>query len=229
MDGCELAIQLGEVLEAGRVLDPRAARSLLTAWSSDEGWTPAQARLAMRLVSEAPLPAGEERAIAPYPYESRTEWGYDTRPARQALRGRKSGIVRRWRTRDRDTLIHKLRRQGRSMAAIGEIVGLAKSTIHHVLTRTISAPLPRLAAVRRTIQNMQRRYPQAVLERLPGRTTTVRNALLRWCGLRATRGLPDDAVRAEARRLNDMLDSPLRGRRLDDTVNRVLGERRRWA
>ena len=227
--GEELAIQLAETLEAGRVLDHRAARSLLTVWSNADGWSPAQARLAMRLVHEAPLPPGVERAVAPYPYDSGERWGHDTRPERQALRGRKSGIMRRWRTRDRDALIHKLRRQGKSLAEIADHVALTRQGVAYILQRAKSAPLPRLATVKRTILNMPRRYPRAVLDRVPGRTTSIREALLRWSGLRTTRALPDDAVRTEARRLNDQLDRPLRPRRLDDTVSRVLQERRRWA
>lgn len=229
MRGCELAIQLGGLLEDGRVLDPRASRSLLVAWSSDEGWTSAQARLAARLIHEATPQEGHERAVAPFAYTMGGPWYRDTRPERQALRGRKSGIVRRWRTRERDRRIRRLRDDGLSLAEIGEIVGLAKSTVHHILTRVVSDPLPRLAAVRRTIVNMQVRIPDAVLERVPGRTTSVFKSLLAWCGLEVVRDLPDSAVRSQARRLNDALDRPLRGRRLDDTVRRVLRDRRRWA
>ena len=229
VNGCDLAIQLGEVVEDGRILDDRAARSLLAAWSSDEGWSPAQARLVARLVHEAPLPAGEERAVAPYTYQIGGAWHWDTRPARQALRGRKSGIVRRWRTRNRDALIRKLRRQGKSLAEIAAVVGLSRQGVAYILKRVVSSPLPRLAAVKRTIRRMPGRYPRAVLERLPGRTSSIRDALLRWCGLRVTRSLSDDAVRLEARRLNEQLDRTLPGRRLDETVDRVLRERRRWA
>ena len=229
MHGVDLAMQLGAIVEKKRVLDDRAARSLLSAWSSDEGWTPAQARFAARLVHEAQTRAGEEHAVAPYPYQSGEHWGADTRPERQALRGRKSGIVRRWRTRERDARIHEPRRAGKSLAEIAAVVGLTRQGVAYVLRRVVSAPLPRLAAVKRTIQDMQSRRPRAVLERLPGRTSSIREALLRWCGLRAVRGLPDDAVQAEARRLTEQLDRPLRARRLDETVNRVLRERRRLA
>ena len=228
VDHIDLAVQLGEAVEEKRVEDDRAARSLLRAWS-DRGWTAAQARLAARLVREAEPREGEEHAVAPHPYESGEQWYADTRPARQALRGRKSGIVRRWRTRDRDERIHELRHEGKSLAKIGEVVGLSRQGVAYVLKRVLSAPLPRLAAVKRTMSNMPRRHPLAVLERVPGRAPTIRKALLRWCGLRVVRGLPDEAVRAEADRLNAELDRPLRPRRLDDTVERVCRERRRWA
>ena len=115
---------------------------------------------------EAPLPAGEVRAVAPFPYTRGGPWWLDRRPARQALRGRKSGIARRWRTRDRDRLIHKLRRQGKTLAQIAAVVGLSRQGVNYVLKRVISAPRARLAAVKQTILNVPKGPPSAILERV---------------------------------------------------------------
>lgn len=229
MEWVDVAIALGEADEAGVVPDAHAARSLLKVWSSDDGWTPAQRRLAFVLVLRSAPIAGEVAAMPPVPYTRGGPWQADMRPERQSLRGRKSGIVRRWRTRDRDRLIHDMRRRGATLAVIAARVKLTRQGVHYVLKRVISAPLPKLAAVKRTIEKMQSwAMPRAILPRCRGRTTSIRNALLAWCGLQVVRRLPDDEVHREAAWLNNQLDQPLPRRRLDDTVQRVLVERSRW-
>ena len=219
-----MAIQLAETLEAGRVRDHHAARSLLRAWSSDEGWTPAQARLAARLLREAPLPAGEVRAIAPHTYRRGGAWWRDVRPERQALRGRKSGITRRWRTRDRDKRIRTLRRQGESLGKIASTVGMSRSGVVHVLKRKMSAPLPRLAAVRRTIL----RTPEAIIGSHSSRNCALFNGLIRWTGLRTVRLLSDNDVADEAHRLNRTLPKPLGDREVRKIVRSVCQRREKW-
>ena len=163
----DLAIALATEHEAGRLHDP-AVPSLLKAWS-DGGWTRRQAAKVRVILSRADPRPGERRAIPPAAYDDGCPWWIDTRPERQALRGRKSGIVRRWRTRERDELIHRWYRRGkRTVAEMAAHFGMSRQGIYYAINRVLSAPLPRLAPVKLTIQYLRRlaeRIPRKALRR----------------------------------------------------------------
>ena len=217
----DLGIAFGREFEAGRISD-ESAPSLLRAWSSDRGWTPRQAAKAAVILDKAGRP------VPPSTHTRGDPWWFDTRPERQALRGRKSGIMRRWRERERDELIDRWYHRGiHTVAEMAEHFGLTRQAIYHVLHRVVSAPLPRLAAiVKRTIENVPvLGIPSAVR----GREPRIWTSLMRWCGLRTVREQPDDAVEAEAERLNALEERPLKPRRLAAVVARVCRERRTFA
>lgn len=221
LPNADLAIALGVELEAGRIRDP-AAPSLLRAWSVS-GWTRRQAAKVAVLLAKA------NRPVPPSPNtRSGDPWWFDQRPERQALRGRKSGIMRRWRKRERDELIDRWYRRGqRTVAEMAAHFGMSRQGIYHVLNRVLSAPLPRLAAVvKRTIVNVRVAASQTDL---PGRSARIVTALMRWCGLRTVRELPDAAVHDEARRLNAMEVQPLRPNRLLKVAEWVCAKRRGFA
>ena len=135
--GEDAVIRLGQMLEAGR-LDRRAAlhaKSILHAWSRQE-LTDRQYRKVQALIGTAAPRPGETRSLPPVPYKSGEGWWQDTSPARQALRGIKSGIVRRWKTRERDETICRLRRlAGKTVAALATLYGLCERQIRNILRR----------------------------------------------------------------------------------------------
>ena len=129
LTGEDLAFALAEI-------DHPVARSLLRAWSSDRGWTARQAAYAARLVREAAPVEGEERLVPPAPYLSGGAWWRDVSAARQALRGVKSGIMRRWRTRKRDNEIKALYEAGQhTQTMLAELFALSVRTIKRILRR----------------------------------------------------------------------------------------------
>ena len=216
--GADLAIAFGHAFEAGHISDP-AAPSLLRAFSS--GWSRRQTAKVAVILARAGRP------VPPSTPTSGDPWFFDLRPERQALRGRKSGIVRRWRTRERDELIDRWYHRGiRTVSEMAEHFEMTRQGIYFVLHRVISQPLPRLAAVvKRTIQSVQVSSLPALV---PGRASRVLNSLMRWCGLQTVRRLPDTAVSDEAERLNGLEERPLKPKRLEKVVEWVCWERKTW-
>ena len=226
-----LAFTLAAEVEARRQRAP-AAVSLLKAWSA-KGWTQRQSDYAAVLVRQADPVEGRARAVPPYTYSRGGPWWHDVRPQRQALRGRKSGIMRRWATRDRDLLIHRWYRTGKftvtEMAAHFE---LTRQGIYYVLRRTVSAALAKIEPVKRTIRKVQRMvlgelpkaYPVDSLEtgHAELRLFTV---LRRWLALNVVREAPDSRVRAEAERLNAESVCPMRDGRVKTVLRAVLAKR----
>jgi len=234
--GEDAAIALARRVEANKVRDP-AALSLLRWWSEQGEWTPRQTSMAVALLlkSDEPIP-GETQAVPPYPYTRGGLWHGDTRPERQALRGRKSGIMRRWRTRERDGKILYWRERGESLAALAARFGLSRSGIAYILRRVVSAPLPKLEAVQRTIRRVQSLGevdpPSAIpvpISACPGQPRRIFRALARWCGLQTVKRLPDSAVQREAERLNAAEARPLKPARVAGIVRKVCRERVQWA
>lgn len=214
-----LAMQLGELCEAGRIKDAARARSVLAAWSRT-GWTRRQVRLAAWLVASAnPLP-GARREIAPYAYADGGPWWADTRPERQAARGVKSGKVRRWQTRHRDREIARLHSVlGWSVRRLSRWYGLARSTIAHILARKAARKRARVPP-RQAAEKPFCERPRVVSARLlhaKGRDPTLYRSVVSWLCLRVNIGISPAAVQIEARRLNSMLESPLS----EDRVRRI--------
>lgn len=232
-----LALALGEAVTARTLAadDQPRAESLLRDWSARLGWTARQVPYVVRLLSRAPLPAGETRTVPPYPYVHGGPWWLDTSSERQALRGRKSGISRRFKQSVRDAKIRYWRERGRTYRELAVQFGLALSSVHHIVNRTLSAPLPRLRRVRRTLLSMPKRSlfppPSAIpvpASELSGRRPRLFRALIRWCGLRTVRGLADCEVHREAERLNALESPPLRPGAVSSVVRTVCRYRGQW-
>ena len=170
--------------------------------------------------------------------------------AEKAAAGVKSGIMRRQRTRERDEEIERMYRTSTakqvaehfrlSVRSIRRIVrwvreGFVNLARRHVAPVT-SLLIPRLREwleasraaaerVTRTIQNIQVASQQTLI---PGRSPRILTSLMRWCGLKTVRGLPDEAVFAEAERLNAIEKRPLKPKRLAKIAEWVCRERRKF-
>lgn len=232
-----LALALGEAVTARTLAadDQPRAESLLRSWSSRLGWTARQVPYVVHLLTRVTTRAGKTEPIPPYPFTHGGAWWEDTSPERQALRGRKSGIMRRWRARERDRKVVYWRGRGRTYRELAVQFGLALSSVHHIVNRTLSAPLPRLRRVRRTLSNMPKRSlfppPSAIpvpASELSGRRPRLFRALIRWCGLRTVRGLADCEVHREAERLNALESPPLRPGAVSSVVRTVCRYRGQW-
>ena len=175
-------------------------------------------------------------------------------PEEKAAAGVKSGIMRRQRTRDRDTAIEEMY-QTSTAKQVAEHFGLSVRSIRRIvrwvrdgfvnLARRHVAPvtsllIPRLREwleasraaaerVTRTIRNIAAMdTPTAEPSCVPGRSKRILTALMRWCGLRAVRRLPDKAVSDEAERLNGLEERPLKLKRLAKVTEWVCRERRKF-
>lgn len=231
--GEEAAIQLAALLQSGRIDNRPVAVSLLHAWSSDTGWTERQAAKVRAIVFAAQQDEGEAGTvteIAPTPYERGGPWQHDTRPERQAVRGVKSGLVRRWGTRHRDREIVRFHRVlGWSIRALARWYGLARSTVAHILHRepSMRARVPPKQAADEPLRTREMAVP-AKLVRCPGSNPTVFASLLAWLGLGINRDIGLSAVIAEARRLNIDLGSPMKPPAVARLADRALQQAQSW-
>ena len=212
-DNLLLAVQLCELLTAGRLQQPAVARSLLRRNGDD--WTPRQCRKAIAMLGSAQRRAGETVSVPPFPYTRGGDWWRDVRPERQAARGRKSGRARRWETRHRDARICRWFRAGKYKATeIARHVGLSVRQVYRIVARVIPPQPPKVPwktrSEREVVTSTLDYTKDASLDdSREGREPQVFGGLLRWTSQMAVRKMPDEAIFREAERLNARLDRPL--------------------
>ncbi len=251
--GEALMIGLGHAVES-RLLSPgdsMRAQSLIRWWAQQtQLWTPqwdlAAALLSKSIhspVTEFPPNRIETRAgvcerVPPYPYTRGGPWWKDTRPERQAQRGYKSGIMRRERTRERDAKIKRWHETGKhTVIEMARFFEISRQAIYKILRRVIAVrpPLVEKKEDNRTnmkVQNSPMREPPHADAVDPldvsGRSPRLFQGLMRWCGLRLVKDLPDEAVYREAERLNRMEDRPMKPARVAGIARKVCRYRERW-
>ena len=222
--------------------DRHCARSLVEQWSRREGeLTRRQWRMAAVLARKAgtapePGPSGYVLVKA-----RETRWWLDTSPHRQACRGQKSGLARRYTTRERDARIaHWVNRGRYTVRQVARHVGMAASTVSRIASRARGGtgfwrgppkqwPLPPSRPrrpLRQPSLNTRRAFSPAAAS---SRNTAIFASLMAWTGLRAVQKLPDRAVRDEAECLNRLLREPLRPAELRRVVRSVCRRRLRFA
>ena len=224
--------------------DRHCARSLVEQWSRREGeLTRRQWRMAAVLARKAgtapePGPSGYVPVKAP---ESR--WWFNTSSHRQACRGRKSGIARRYATRDRDARIARWINRGKySIRQVARHVGLSTGAVSAIASRARGGKgywrgpekyHPPDTRRRRVFSQPSLRtcrpfspFPPAAAG---SRNVALFTSLSAWTGLQEVKRLPDAAVRAEAERLNLLFSKPLRPKELKRIVRSVCKSRSRFA
>ena len=222
--------------------DRHCARSLVERWSRREGeLTRRQWRMAAvlaRKAGTAPEPGRGEHVLVKAP---ETRWWFETSSHRQACRGRKSGLARRYATRERDARIaHWVNRGRYTVRQVAKHVGMAASTVSRIASRARGGtgfwrgppkqwPLPP-SRPRRPLRQPSMSTPKAFSPAVSGsRNTSIFASLMAWTGLRAVQKLPDRAVRDEAECLNRLLREPLRPAELRRVVRSVCRRRLRFA
>lgn len=222
--------------------DRHCARSLLECWSRTEGkLTSGQWHMAAVLVHKAggaPEPGRRKYVLTKAP---ETRWWLDTSPHRQSCRGCKSGVARRYATRERDARIARWVNRGRyTVRQVAKHVGLAASTVSRIASRARGGagfwrgperahPLPP-SRPRRPLREPSMNTLGAFSPAPFGsRNPSIFTSLTSWTGLRAIQRLPDSAIMAEAERLNRELARPLRPTELRRIVRSVNQRRKRFA
>ncbi len=216
--------------------DRACVRGLLRAWSEHEGLTFKQWQMASALARKGGTqPQHGGRYVLTKAPDGR--WWLDTSSHRQACRGRKSGLGRRYRTRERDERIGRWINTGKySVLQVAVHCGLHPTTVWRIASRARGGSgfwrgPERQWPVLRPHAQLREPYMRAPSARPPvtgPRNLVLFNALIRWCGLKTVRRLPDEAVKAEAERLNAGCDPPLPARRVQSVVRSVLRYRRSW-
>ena len=219
--------------------DRFCARSLVERWSALDGeLTRRQWAMAAVLAHKA---GKADNAPKPgrYILEKAPErrWWLDTSPHRQSCRGRKSGMARRYATRDRDARIARWVNRGRyTVRQVARHVGMAASTVSRIASRARGGagfwrgqerawPVRR-PLLRQPYLNTPRAFSPSPIG---SRNTSIFTSLTSWTGLRAVQRLSDRAILHEAERLNREIARPLRPAELRRVVRSVCRRRHRFA
>ena len=114
LKGIDTVSALAVAMEEGRFSPEHEAKakSLVRAFSSDDGWTTQQAALANHLVRESKEHVPVKDGELPPPAPLYRDFDGDTSQQRQALRGIRSGVMRRYRTLERDKAIWQDKQDG---------------------------------------------------------------------------------------------------------------------
>ena len=227
--------------------DKHCARSLIRAWSDQATAGPRaspldlsrrQWRMATALSIKARVAPASVRYVLTKAPEAR--WWFDTSAHRQACRGRKSGVARRYTTRDRDARISRWVNRGvHSVHEVARHVGLALSTVSRIASRARGGTGFWRGPERYHRPDIRRRKglrepsgntPRALsLTGRGSRNVELFTSLTAWTGLRTVQKLPDTAVFDEAERINAVLREPMRPAELRKVVRSVCRRRRRFA
>ena len=234
--------EAGKLTTANRII----AESLARQWS-ERGLTNRQERLAYGIAitvwreTNGPDSERPERPHAP--------WWHDRSPQRQAVRGVKSGVVRRKLLAPRNRRIHALRQKGTPLRVLAETFALSARQIMRILRdmaagtfdttrRTIVPKVPLYVAFRgflnsfrcdtNHVESTPLHPPAAIPSTCRGRSKRIYTSLTRWLGLRNTRTASYESVIREADRLNALEPRPLKPPAVRRAARNAWTASRRW-
>ena len=241
-------IRLMRYAEAGKLTAANriTAESLARQWS-ERGLTNRQERLAYGIAitvwreTSGPDSERPKRPCAP--------WWHDRSPQRQAVRGIKSGVVRRKLLAPRNRRIHALRQKGTPLRVLAETFALSARQIMRILRdtaagtfdatrRTIVPRVPLYVAFRdflssfrcdtNHLESTHLHPPAALPSTCRGRSNRIFTSLVRWLGLRNTRTASYDAVIRGAERLNGLEPRLLKPPAVRRAARNAWSVSRRW-
>ena len=229
--------------------DRHCARSLIDQWSRQATAGPratpipltrrqlAMAAVLARKAGSAPGPGRGAYVLEKAPER---RWFLDTSPHRQACRGRKSGMTRRYATRDRDAKIARWINRGRhGVRQVAKHVGLSIGAVSAIASRARGGKgywrgpekyHPPDTRRRRLFSLPSWKAPRAFNPAShASRNSSIFSSLTAWTALNTVRKLPDRVVLHEAERLNCELIRPLRPAEIRRVVRSVCRRRSRFA
>ena len=156
---------------------------------------------------------------------------------RQSCRGRKSGMARRYATRDRDARIARWVNRGRyTVRQVARHAGLSPSSVSRIASRARGGAgfwrgRERAWPVRRPLLRQPSLSTPSAFSPSPigSRNTSIFTSLTSWTGLRAVQRLSDRAILHEAERLNQVFSEPMKPAQVKKVARSVCRRRRLWS